>query len=133
MRQAVFQLQLGLLDLLVALNGGDVQPLERQLAAGDQLIDGAQRGLHDAAGYAEDIRRAGGDAQRGVKAGLGQVGKVQAGLANHMGQLARGDDGVDVGQPPFCISGRVISNFLAVQGMTETTYISFGSMPSFCA
>ena len=36
-----------------------------------------------------------------------------------------------LGSPLFCISGRVISNFFAVQGMIDTTKIFFGSIPCF--
>ncbi len=38
-----------------------------------------------------------------------------------------------VGRPSMNISGRVISNFFAVHGMTETTYMFFGSTPIFSA
>ena len=36
-------------------------------------------------------------------------------------------------RPLWPSSGRAASNFLAVQGMTETTAISLGSMPAFSA
>ena len=60
------------LDLLQPFNGGHVQVFKGQLAARHQLAHGAQGGLHHAAGHAEDVRRARGQAQRRVERPLRQ-------------------------------------------------------------
>ena len=63
----VLQLDGGLLHLLQAYNGRDMEVGEGQLPAGDDLIHRTQCSLHHAAGDTEDVRRAGGEAQGGVK------------------------------------------------------------------
>ena len=56
----------GFLDALQARDGSHVQVLEGEGLAGDDLVGGAQRRLHHAAGDGEDVGRAGGHAQRRV-------------------------------------------------------------------
>ncbi len=56
-----------------ALDGADLgefEPVGR--LAGDQFAGGAEGGLHDAAGGAEDVAGAGGDAQRSVELAVGK-------------------------------------------------------------
>ena len=57
---------------------GDVQVLAGQLAAGDDLVDGAQGGFHHAAGVGEDVGRAGRKPQRGVHFLVRQAGEIDA-------------------------------------------------------
>ncbi len=52
--------------------------------------------LHHAAGGAEDNAGAGGGAERVVEVALGQARHVQAGLLEHLAELARGEPEVDV-------------------------------------
>ena len=59
--------------------GVTCRPFKGQLAARHQLAHGAQRGLHHAAGHAEDVRRARGQAQRRVERPLRQRAQVDAG------------------------------------------------------
>ena len=95
------QLVAGLLD---SLHAADLFVLQRGHArAGELLHHGAQGGLHDAAGGAEDGGRAGGDAQHGIERPVGQVLEEQAGLGDHAAQLPGGEGHVHrhaaVGQP----------------------------------
>ena len=85
----------GLLDGVdVAPYGVKLQP--GQGLAGVELVGGAQGGLHNAAGSAEDGAGAGAGAQGGVKLTLGQHGQVQAHIADELGQLPGGQDVVHV-------------------------------------
>ena len=63
------------------------------------MIRSAQRGLHDAAGGAEDDARAGGRAKRLVELLLRQRGGVDVLGANHAINLARGEGDVNVRVP----------------------------------
>ncbi len=60
------------------------------------LVGEAQSRFHDAAGHAEDGRAAGGLAHEIVPAAVGKAVEVDASLADHVGQLARVQGGVDV-------------------------------------
>ena len=89
---------LGVLDAFEAAQRDDVAVVvdALDLLAGDHLDDGAQGGLHDAAGGAEDDAGAGGRAERVVEVGLRQGRHVEAGLLEHLGELTRGETVVDV-------------------------------------
>ncbi len=89
---------LGVLDALEAAHRDDVAVIvdALDLLAGDQLDDGAQGRLHHAAGGAEDDAGAGGRAERVVEVALRQGRHVQAGLLEHLAELARGETVVDV-------------------------------------
>ena len=95
-RLDVLQLDGGFLDLIQTNDGADVQVGEGQLTAGDDLVDGTQGSFHNAAGQAEDVGRAGGQAQRIVEFFFRQSQEVDAGGLDHVAQLAGGEDRVHV-------------------------------------
>ncbi|MCL4195711.1 MAG: hypothetical protein KJZ87_28500, partial [Thermoguttaceae bacterium] len=61
-----------------------------------QLKHGPRGGFHAPAGRAENDARTGGGAERLVEVALGHSGQRDAGLADHLGQLAGGEPVVDV-------------------------------------
>ncbi len=86
----------GLLDALHAAHGLKVQLV--QGFAGNLFVGGAQRGLHHAAGGAEDGGGAGALAQQLVKALVGQVEEIDARLLDHARQLPGGHHGIHIRQ-----------------------------------
>ncbi len=85
----------GHVDLAEALHRadlGELQPVGR--LAGDQFGRCAERRLHHAAGRAEDVAGAAGQAQRRVELAVGQHGEIDAVALDHPYQLARGQHGV---------------------------------------
>ena len=89
---------LGVLDALEAAHRHDVAVVvdALDLLAGDHLEHGAQGGLHDAAGRAEDDARARGRPEGIVEVGLRQARQVDARLLEHLAELAGGEPVVDV-------------------------------------
>ena len=80
-----------------ALDGadlGELQPVGR--LAGDQFAGGPERGLHHAAGGAEDVAGAAGQAQRGVELARRQRREVDPVALDHPDQFPRGQHGVGI-------------------------------------
>ncbi len=112
----------------------DVQIGHRQRPAGDDLVGRPQGGFHHAARVGEDVGGAGGKPQGGVHLFVGQALRnrcprrgsscpARAWSARRPRRARRWRS----------ISGRWHSNFFAVQGMTETTKICSGRLPSLAA
>ena len=101
------------------------------ILAGQQVVSAAQGRVHNAAGGAEDHRRAGAGAQGAVKLRFIQVGPWvrYSSLRIMRGQLPGGQHNVHirVAAGVMSCSGSVHSAFLAMQGMMETTKILCGS------
>ena len=85
-------------DALHAAHGDDVRMIKEvlHLLPCDQFNDRSKGGLHHAAGRAEDHAGTGGGAKGIIEVGLLHGGQVDAGLADHLRQLARGQAVVNV-------------------------------------
>ena len=60
-----------------------VKPLKGQFPSRYQFVHGTQRGLHNTAGYAEDIGGTRGESQRRVKASFRQIDEIDARRLDH--------------------------------------------------
>ena len=85
----------GLLDIRHTADSREFGIVDR--LAGDLLHNGTQRRFHHAAGDAEDMAGAGGNAEQRVAGLIGQGVEVNAGVLDHVGQLAGGDGNIQVG------------------------------------
>ena len=83
-----------------ALDGpdlGEFEPVGR--FAGNQLAGCPQRGFHHAAGGAEDVAGAAGQAQRRVELARRQGREIDPVALDHPDQFPRGQHGVGIGMP----------------------------------
>ena len=94
--QYVFKRELGDLDLIGSSERSYVQIVKRQLASGNKLINGSQSRFHNAARYAEDIRRAGGKTHNGVEILVGKIYEIYTRLFDHVGKFSCGENSVNV-------------------------------------
>ena len=77
-----------------------------RIFTGHKIVRAAKRCVHDAAGHAEDHRRARTGAERRIEAALLQGRWVDHRAAEHPHELARGDDHVDIGVARAVVASR---------------------------
>ena len=100
---------------------------------GEPIVSRTERGLHHAAGRAEDDGGTGILTQRRVEFLIRQGGELEPRAVDHPGEFPRGDGNVDIRDACGILIVAAAFELLAVQGMTETLTMSFGSIPIFCA
>ena len=108
-------------SFLDALGSADIHEVDLLIGAVEDVGSGTKCRLHDTAGSAEDLTCAGSDSEGIVKLFALEIFEHNTCALDHM---ATSTSGI----PWLESSGLVTSNFLAVQGITLTTYRSLGLM-----
>lgn len=93
----------------------------RRFLTGDDFVHGTERGFHNAAGRAEDKSRTRADSERSVELFVCEHIVFDTETLDKASRLAGGKNHVYVGIAACVSSARLISVFLAVHGITDTT------------